>query len=728
MALDRSLRALRTRTRSPRPLRSRTRSLRVPQALRSRTQSLPAPGSRTRPGFVRRGAVGRGAVRRGAVLLTAGILLTGCGLDQDGDGVVTPQDIAAAPRAKVADGGTLTWAIDALPSTLNTFQTDADATTQRVAAAVLPALFTPDGRGRPQRNADYLRSAEVVQREPHQVVVYKLNPKAVWSDGKAVTAADFEAQWKALRGKDSAYWPAHNAGYDRIDRVERGADAQEVKVTFARSCADWPALFTPLYPKAVMSSADGFNDGARTELKASSGPFRIAARDTKQGTLTLARDPKWWGDRAKLDRLVLRAVPRAERAEALAAGKLDLADVNPADARRITAANKPAKQDKGDKPPAAAAPPTPALRGIAVRKSLEPGYTQLALNGASGPLADERVRRAVARAIDRRALAKSVLGPLGLPTEPLGSHLFLAGQEGYEDNSDAIGGPDPKAAQALLAEAGWKQDRDGSGHRTAAGADGSDGRSGTPGRAVDMRPGPQAGPEPADGDDPDDPYDPEGVADGSADLSDLEDGINGLTESAWPDGKRTARDAGGKAAAAPVRMKNGKKLTLRFVVPVSSGTDSLRSVADRIARRLDAVGIATEMTKVADVGFFKDHIAAGSYDLALYSWPATAYPSTDARPLFAKPQPAADGSLQVEQNYTRVGTDRIDQLFDQASTELDAEASRDLAGRADARIWALAGSIPLYQRPQLVGARKTVANAGAFGLGAPRYQDIGFRK
>jgi peptide/nickel transport system substrate-binding protein len=143
---------------------------------------------------------------------------------------------------------------------------------------------------------------------------------------------------------------------------------------------------------------------------------------------------------------------------------------------------------------------------------------------------------------------------------------------------------------------------------------------------------------------------------------------------------------------------------------------------------LARIGVRTEITRVADDSFFRDHVASGDFDLALYSWPGTAYPATDARPIFAKPEPAADGTLTVEQNYTRVGTDRIDQLLDQAAAELDPSAARDLTARADARIWAAAASIPLYQRPQLVALRPSVANAGAFGFATPRYQDIGFRK
>ena len=151
-------------------------------------------------------------------------------------------------------------------------------------------------------------------------------------------------------------------------------------------------------------------------------------------------------------------------------------------------------------------------------------------------------------------------------------------------------------------------------------------------------------------------------------------------------------------------------------------------MADRISAMLEKIGIRTEISKVADESYFKDHIASGQYDLALYSWPASAFPATDARPIFAKPVPAADGSLNVEQNYTRVGTDQIDQLFDQAVAELDEDESRGLIRKADSRIWAAAGSIPLYQRPQLTAARTNLANAGAFGFQTPHYEDIGFLK
>lgn len=806
--------------------------------------------------------VPRGTVRkrRSLALLTTGVLtipvLAGCSSGSEETSRGVPQDIAPAARQAVSDGSTVNWAVDALPATFNAFQADADSATTRITGALLPALFPMDASGQPKLNPDYLESAKIIEREPKQVVLYKLNQQAVWSDGREIGAPDFVAQWRALRGKDSAFWTARNSGYERIEKIERGADDLQVRVTFSKPYADWRSLFSPLYPKEITGSPDAFNDGARTTLKNTAGPFVLRGVSKAKGTVTLARNPRWWGDKAKLDTLVFRAVAAGDRTQALADGTVDVADIDASTADRIALARRDrgnngqplahgpgaettpaaalrswalahgsdeeaaeiaqAAREKNRKAVVAYTAEQKGLRDFAVRKSLEPAYTQLALNGESGPLADDRVRRAVARALDREELARTVLGPLGLPAKPLGSHLALAGQPGYKDGSGALGDQNTKEAQALLADAGWTRGgavqppKD-----TKAGSEAE--KKGAKGDA----PGTEEGAEKEDGEGTKDDKEAqsekaenEKKAEQDGEKKTEQDGEGSTTEDSTAGGEKAdrasedsaaSRDEGlyivgednkpgadaparavstggvsavhvlapartaaaqsaallrqagalgedgavaaqdkqpggaagayapvGTAAPAPAAAKgqlgkDGKALTLRFVLPSGPGSQSLRSVGDKIAVMLEKIGIGTEIIKVPDESYFKDHVASGAYDLALYSWPATAYPATDGRPIYAKPEPATDGSLLVEQNYTRVGTDHIDQLFDQAAAELDEKAARELMKQADARIWAAAGSIPLFQRPQLVAVDKKLANVGAFGFAAPRYQDIGFK-
>lgn len=678
--------------------------------------------------------IGPRAVLRSVAFLTAGMLtlpaLAGCGSEDPAGEPLAGADVASADRADIADGGTLRWAVDTVPDTLNTFQADADTTTARIAEAVLPSMYRTDGRGRAVRNPDYLASAEVVDTEPKQVVVYRLAQQAVWSDGREIGAADFAAQWRALSGKDTAYWTARNAGYDRIEKVERGKNDLEVKVTFSRPYADWKSLFSPLYPKEVMGTPDSFNDGARKKLKVTAGPFTVDKVDTKEDEVVLARSPRWWGSPAKLQKIVLRAVPHDKRIAALSDGTLDLAEIDPEAARRVTAAalpqdgNTPLMGPEADRSAADAlhswavangsdedaadeeisarkklrkkaekyARQQKALGGFEVRKSLEPAYTQLALNGAEGPLSDERVRRAVARALDRKDIAGAVLKPIGLPAEPVGSHLALSGQAAYADSSGALGKPDAKEARALLSDAGWvpggpvkeekKDTKKDEGEEAAGSEADKEGSGGSEG----------------DGDDgtyivgEDDGKD--GKSDGKA-PHDSGTGTGQLKQGGAPAGayapKGTAAPA--RADTAPV-AKDGKALVLRFVLPSGPGSKTLETVAGRIAKMLEKIGIRTDISTVDNDSYFKDHIASGDFDLALYSWPATAFPATDARPVYSKPVPAADGSLNVEQNWTRVGTDQVDQLFDQAIATLDDSERRDLIRKADSRIWAAAGSIP----------------------------------
>ncbi len=737
-------------------------------------------------------AIDTAARRCAAVLAAGGLLLplaactSGGGDSPRGDSGAA-RDIRVASRDDIEDGGTLRWAIEEMPTTLNVFQPDATPAGSRVAGAVLPALFTLDSQGRPQPNPDYLVSAEVTQTEPRQTVVYTLAPEAEWSGGRAISVADFRAQWEALNGENSAYWTARNAGYDRIAEVEKGENARQVKVTFDKPYADWEALFTPLYPKSVMGTPEAFNEKARTRLPASGGPFRVEKFDAKKDdAVTLVRNDAWWGDTAKLDRIELTVVPRGERRKALEAGKVDLADVTPKLATRIDGVHSTdAKPGEKAQQKARQKPQTKAQRKAAekrngalgtydVRRALAPAYTQLALNGASGPLADERVRRALARVLDREKLAQQALAGLGLPAQPLGSHLRMRDQYGYHDNSAALGGRDVESAQALLADAGWMNGGPVTGEDQDAPIDAKEAKE-----AKGKKDGKNKDAENNDAEKEDEATDDRPPARSAA------PGGTGLLVSAAEAARITsvplsvapytaaqragvlaqAADAQGRAAvqrgddehkkngepadkakraaerarqrademkmldtgqAAAVRTKGGRPLALRFLVPAGPGTGPAQETAERIADQLNEVGIRTRIERIKDESWFRDHIASGDFDLALYSWPATAFPATDAGPIFAKPVPAANGSLTVQQNYTRVGTDRIDQLFAAAVGELDTEKREELLRRADERIWAAAGSVPLYQRPQLVAVRTDLANAGAFGFQTPRYQDIGW--
>src|SRR5581483_10664413 len=116
-------------------------------------------------------------------------------------------DLTPVKAGGLRDGGTLRWAVDAVPSTFNVFQTDATDDSALVADAVLPTLFVQDDHARPSPDLDYLTGAEVAAGSA-QTVVYHLNPNAVWSDGTPLSAADFAAQWHALSGQDSRYWSA----------------------------------------------------------------------------------------------------------------------------------------------------------------------------------------------------------------------------------------------------------------------------------------------------------------------------------------------------------------------------------------------------------------------------------------------------------------------------------------------------------------------------------------
>jgi peptide/nickel transport system substrate-binding protein len=375
----------------------------------------------------------------GALLLP--LSLAACqGNGGDSGATANAVGINPVPRDELPDGGTLRWPLVAFPPNFNTGELDGTAAdTANVVGALLPAMFVFDSEARPTVNRDYLDSAELTARDPRQVVTYRINRNATWEDGSPINQADFEAQWKALSGSNPAYRVASLSGYDQIETVARGADDREVVVTFRRRYADWKALFSPLYPASTNNDPTVFNDGWRGKPLTTAGPFRFESIDQTAKTISLVRNPKWWGKRAKLDRIIFRVIDPAGQVDALLNGEIDVLDVA-ADVNKLKRVE--------------------AAPGITVHRAAGPDFRSITINGTGDILKDVTVRRALGMAIDRAAIAKVLIGPLGVEAKPLQNHIFMDTQQGYRDNAGILSSPDVDGARKLLDDAGWKLEGD----------------------------------------------------------------------------------------------------------------------------------------------------------------------------------------------------------------------------------------------------------------------------
>jgi peptide/nickel transport system substrate-binding protein len=377
---------------------------------------------------------------------TCALLISGCGGNTSAPPpntappTATSSSINAMPRERLRDGGTFTWAMQQMPSNFNLSELDgANFDGAQVMGALLPGTFDNDASGAPVWSRDYLASEPTLSTTNGQVVTYEINPKAVWYDGTPITWEDFYWQWKASSGADKAYRIVSANGYENIRSVERGRDDREVVVTYERTYADWQSIFNGFYPASTNKDPNAFNEGWTERPLTTAGPFKFDSLNRTTQTITLVRNEKWWGNPPKLESLVFRAIDQSAHIDALANGEVDAVDVGP-DANNYRRAV--------------------GIEGIDIRVAGGPNFRHLTVNSTSPVLTDVRVRRALAMAIDRSAIARALLAPLGIMAEPLNNHIFMANQQGYRDNSGDVGKYDVAAAVRLLDEAGWKLEGD----------------------------------------------------------------------------------------------------------------------------------------------------------------------------------------------------------------------------------------------------------------------------
>lgn len=554
-----------------------------------------------------------------AVAVTGSLSLVGCGGGGSGDGSgsgaggthasIRGFDINPQPRDKVKDGGTLRWGINEFPAQWNRNHVDGNlAMAAVISNALLPTPFVSDEKAEITVDRDYVLDAKVTSESPKQVVTYTLNPKAKWSDGQPITWADYQAQWQALNGRDPGFHIVSSTGYQDIEKVERGKDDYEVKVTFDKPFGDWQSLFGPLLPASTNKTPQAFNNDWLNKIPVTAGPFRFKGFDQTAKTITIVRDDKWWGNRAKLDQIIYRASEQDSLIGAFSNGELDLIDVGPS------------------APDFARAK---ATQGAQVRQAAGPDFRHFTFNGSSELLKDVNVRQAVQLGINRQAIAQSDLQGLNWPIALLNNHFFMNTQEGYLDNAGSLGVYNPERAKQLLDAAGWK--------------------------------------------------------------------LNGA-----------------------VRQKNGRPLDLRFVVP--SGVQLSKSEGELAQNMLAQIGVKLTIKAVPSDDFFTKYVIPGNFDITPFAYIGTPFPISSSYGIYAN---AADGKTW-NANFGRTGSAEIDQAMDKAAQNLDPAGARNQTNVADGLIWKIVNVLPLYQRPQMVAAKQTLANVGARGFYDLRYEDIGF--
>ncbi|MFF4382445.1 ABC transporter family substrate-binding protein [Kitasatospora sp. NPDC001547] len=343
-------------------------------------------------------------------------------------------DLNPKPADQLKDGGEVRFPLYQWITQWNPLQVDGFyGSAVSIMRNLEPSLFTTDAAGTFLPNPDYLVDAKVTSTSP-QVVTYKLNPKAKWSDGKPLGYLDFKADWQAASGKDPAYNVSDPSGYEQISAVEEGADPTEVKVTFAEPYADWQNLFRPLIPAAGISTPDDFNKGWVEKIPITAGALKVGTADKTAQTLTLVPDPAWWGTRAKVDKITFRVMSQSATTQAYLNNEIDYAAAGTATAYGQL---KNAKDT--------------------VIRSASPWDEVHISFGGSGALADQKVRQALGKALDRSALIKIANNGVPVEFKPLGNHIFMPNQTGYQDTSGEWARFDLAAAKKLLDEAGWKE-------------------------------------------------------------------------------------------------------------------------------------------------------------------------------------------------------------------------------------------------------------------------------
>lgn len=306
-------------------------------------------------------------------------------------------------------GGTLTFGAAGAPATFDPFYAS-DGETFRITRQITQGLVgfkpgTPDVQ--PELATKWTPSKD------GKTWTFDLRKNVKFTDGTAFNAKavckNFERMFDQNPAGQAAseYWTDNMAGYKSKgakDALYQGCTAKgesQAVLKLSRSTSRMPHLlglpsFSMQSPTAmdkykannIKAQGDGYtySEYAKKHVTGT-GPFKFQSYDEANKTVTLVRNDDYYGDKAKISKLVFKIIPdETSRKQALQAGTIDGYDLpNPVD--------------------------WPKLKKDFDLKTRDPfNILYVGLNAKANPaLKDVKVRKALAHAINRKEFVRSQL-------------------------------------------------------------------------------------------------------------------------------------------------------------------------------------------------------------------------------------------------------------------------------------------------------------------------------
>lgn len=257
---------------------------------------------------------------------------------------------------------------------------------------------------------------------------FTLRQGVKFHDGEPFNADAVKFTFDRLLGDEGKKGP-QQSNYNAIKTVNV-IDANTVDFILSRpdpvlltKLAGYGAMIVP--PQYIKEKGDDYFN----THPVGTGPFRFVSYEPKV-SLTLERNPDYWGGAPKLDKLVYRYITEpSTQASELLAGRLDIAANIPLSMAAVI------EKDKNLKVEAIDGPTTVALR----------------YDTRDGITTNKAVREALTMAVDRDAIIKQILLGYAVPTASFQGKLSF----GYDPDMKLV--PfDPAKAKAILKEQGVK--------------------------------------------------------------------------------------------------------------------------------------------------------------------------------------------------------------------------------------------------------------------------------